>query len=68
MIQVAQNFARSKQTQDLRVIRTYRQKVYAHGPNPAKVDLARRLTNIIFAMLRDGTEFDPAMLAYADAA
>ncbi len=65
LIQVAQNFARSKQTQDLRVIRTYKQKVYSYGPNPAKVDLARRLTNIIFAMLRDGTEFDPAMLGYA---
>ena len=67
LIQVAQNFARSKQTQDLRVMRKYRQKVYAYGPNPAKVDLARRLTNIIFAMLRDGTEFDPAMLASPDA-
>jgi transposase len=68
LIQVAQNFSRSKQTQDLRVIRNYQQKVFAHGRNPAKVNLARRLTNIIFAMLRDGTEFDPAMLAHADAA
>ncbi len=68
LIQVAQNFARSKQAQGLRVIGNYKRKVYTYGPNPAKVNLARHLTNVIFAMLRDGTEFDPAMLAHADAA
>jgi hypothetical protein len=43
-------------------------KVYTYGPNPAKVSLARHIVNIIFAMLRDGTEFDPRLLTHAEAA
>jgi len=68
LIQTAQNFAHNTQTRDLRMIRNYGRKVYTYGPNPAKVHLARRIVNVIFAMLRDGTEFDARLLARAEAA
>ena len=68
LVLAAQNFARSRQTRELSLLSWYRQQVYSHGPNPAKVALARRLLNIIFAMLRDGTSFDPARYASTPAA
>lgn len=58
LIQLAACFINATSTAELSLTRRYRQKVYVHGPNPARVDLARKLTTIIFAMLRDGTEFD----------
>jgi len=58
LIQLAACFANATSTAELSLSKRYRQKVYVHGPNPARVDLARKLTGIIFAMLRDGTEFD----------
>jgi len=65
MVLVAQHFARSQQTRDLRVRRWYARLVYKHGPNPAKVALARRLLDLIFAMLRDATTFDAERHALA---
>lgn len=65
MVLVAQHFAQSQQTRDLRLRRWYARLVYQHGPNPAKVALARRLLGIIFAMLRDQTSFDPERYALA---
>lgn len=58
LIQLAACFANATATAELSLGKRYRQKVYRHGPNPARVDLARKLTTIIFAMLRDGTAFD----------
>ena len=59
MVWAAQHFAQSSRTKDLGITRWYRRLVYKHGPNPAKVALGRRLLDIVFAMLRDGTAFDP---------
>jgi transposase len=60
LVMSAQHFIGSRQTQSLSLMRRYRYQVHKHGPNPAKVAVARRLLNIIFAMLRDGSSFDPA--------
>lgn len=65
MVLVAQHFACSRQTQNLRLRRWYARLVYRHGPNPAKVALARRLLDIIFAMLRDSSTFDAERYALA---
>jgi hypothetical protein len=58
MVPVAQHFAQSQATHDLRVRRWSARLVYRHGPNPGKVALARRLSDIVFAMLRDETSLD----------
>jgi transposase len=58
MVLVAQHFAQSQATRELPMRRWHARLVYKHGPNPAKVALARRLLDIIFAMLRDQTSFD----------
>lgn len=65
MVLVAQHFGQSQRTRDLRIRRWYARLVYRHGPNPGKVALARRLLDIIFAMLRDGTPFDAERHAVA---
>jgi len=65
MVLAAQHFVQSHATRDLRVRRWYARLVYRHGPNPAKVALARRLLDILFAMLRDGTTFDAERYALA---
>jgi transposase len=58
LIQLATCFTNTTSTAELSLRKRHQQKVYVHGPNPARVDLARKLTTIVFAMLRDGTEFD----------
>jgi len=63
----AQHFSRVTATKNLSPRKWYYHLVYKHGPNVAKVALARRMLGIIFAMLRDGTEFDPTRLTGADA-
>jgi len=65
MVLAAQHFAASRATRDLRLRRWFGRLVYAHGANPAKVALARRLLDIIFAMLRDQTTFDTQRYARA---
>ena len=65
LILIAQCFAHNKRLEDTRIRRQYYRCLFRHGPNPAKVDAARRLCDIIFAMLRDGTDFDPGRLALA---
>jgi hypothetical protein len=45
--------------------RTYYRYVFRHGPNPAKVALARQLCDVLFVMLQDGTDFHPKHLAAA---
>lgn len=67
LIQGAAHFASCKRNQDLSMLKSYRRVVYTHGPNPAKVSLARHLVRIIFAMLRDGTSFVPERLPAAPA-
>lgn len=59
IVLAAQLFARHAATRDLRPRRWHAQLVYRRGTNPAKVALARRLMDIIYAMLRDRTPFDP---------
>jgi len=65
MVLAAQHFAASRATRDLRLRRWFGRLVYAHGANPAKVALARRLLDIIFALLRDQTTFDRERYALA---
>ena len=65
LIIIAQCFPKSARITGTRMRSHYYQCVFRHGPNPAKVDLARRLCDVIFAMLRDGTDFDPGRLAVA---
>ena len=68
LVMAAGHFAASRQTRELTLRGSYRHHVYKHGPNPAKVALARRLLNIIFALLRYYTVFDPARYAPREAA
>ena len=57
-VQAAGHFASCKRNSDLRLTKKYRQTVFKHGPNPAKVSLGRHLVDVVFAMLRDGEPFD----------
>jgi len=59
LVMASGHFAASTKTRELSLTARYRYHVYKHGPNPAKVALARRLVDIIFAMLRDGRAFEP---------
>jgi len=59
LVLAAGHFASSTKTRELSLTARYRYYVYKHGPNPAKVALARRLVDIIFAMLRDHSAFEP---------
>lgn len=58
MVLAAQLFSRNGATRDLRLRRWYMKLVFRHGPNPAKVALARRMLDLIHAMLRDRAPFD----------
>jgi transposase len=66
MIQTAGHFAQSAKTQDTQIMKRYRRLVYQTGPNPAKVSLARHLSDVIYAMLRDRRPFDISMLQWAN--
>lgn len=68
LVMAAGHFAASTTTRTLSLTRRYRHHVYQHGPNPAKVARARRLVDIIFAMLRDKTVFDSARYLIPDVA
>jgi transposase len=59
LVLLAQHVACSKHLKDTPLKRFYGRHLHRFGPNPAKVALARKLCDIIFAMLRDGTAFDP---------
>jgi transposase len=63
MIQAAELFKQSRATHGLRINRWYYGQLRRHGPNPARVALARKLLTIIYAMLRDGVDFDPTRYA-----
>jgi transposase len=58
MVLLAQHVSRSQALRGTRLKTAHWRVLCKHGPNPAKVDLARRLLSVIFAMLRDGTDFD----------
>ena len=60
---LAQHVAWSNKLKDTSLKRSYYRVFHSRGPNPAKVDLARRLMRVIFAMLRDGTSFEPQTIA-----
>jgi transposase len=63
LILAAQHVAQSKQLLGTRLRRFYSRQLGRHGANPAKVALGRKLCDILFAMLRDGTDFDLQRLA-----
>jgi len=63
LILAAQHVAQSKQLLGTRLRRFYSRQLARHGANPAKVALGRKLCDMIFAMLRDGTNFDLQRLA-----
>jgi transposase len=63
LVLLAQHFAWSRRWGDTRLKGAYYRCLNQHGPKPAKVALARHLCDVIFAMLRDETDFEPAALA-----
>jgi transposase len=63
LILLAQHVSRSKQLAGTRLRRFHGRHLGRHGPNPAKVALGRKLCDIIFAMLRNETDFDLQRLA-----
>lgn len=67
LIQAAGHFAQMKSNRDLPMLNKYWRVLCAHGPNPAKVSLARHLVRVIVAMLRDGTAFEAQRHAAAAA-
>jgi transposase len=62
LVLLAQHFAWSQDFGETRLKRAYYRCLNRHGPNPAKVALARHLCDVIFAMLRDEKDFEPARL------
>jgi transposase len=62
MVLLAQHFSWMRGLQGTTLKRRYWRCRDKHGPNSAKVALARDLCDIIFAMLREGTEFDASRL------
>jgi len=63
LVLLAQHFAWHQGFADTHLKQAYYRCLHRHGPNPAKVALARHLCDVIFAMLRDGTDFTPQRLA-----
>jgi transposase len=63
LVLVAQHMSCSRKLAGTRLKSFYGRQLVRHGPNPAKVALARKLCDIIFAMLRKGTDFDLQYLA-----
>lgn len=63
LVLLAQHVAWSRHFADTRIKRAYCRVLHKHGPNPAKVALARHLCDVIFAMLRDEKDFAPELLA-----
>lgn len=63
MVLLAQHVTMRSDLRHTSAMKQYYRVLHKHGPNPAKVALARRLLTIIFVMLRDREPFDPARLA-----
>jgi transposase len=63
LVMLAQHVAMKRDLRDTPLKRAYNRHLHRYGPNPAKVALARKLCDIILAMLRDGTDFDLKRLA-----
>jgi len=59
LVLLAQHFAWHRGFADTGLKQAYYRCLHRHGPTPAKVALARHLCDVIFAMLRDGTDFTP---------
>jgi len=62
MVLLAQHFSWWQGLYGTTLKRRYRRCRDKHGANPAKVALARDLCDLIYAMLRAGTEFDASRL------
>ena len=62
LVLLAGQFSRYLKGHDCPLARRYGRCFALHGPNPAKVALARNLCDIIFAMWRQERDFDPARL------
>lgn len=65
LIRIALSCAQSKRSEHTRLRKAHGRCFFRHGPNPAKVHLARLLCDVIFAMLRDATDFDVQRLKVA---
>jgi transposase len=63
LVLLAQHFAWNRGFDGTGLKQAYYRCLHRHGPTPAKVALARHLCDVIFAMLRDGTDFTPQQLA-----
>lgn len=63
LVLLAQHFAWDKSTGDTALKRRYCRALHKHGPNAAKVALARGLLRLIIAMLRSGEEYNPVRQA-----
>lgn len=62
LVETAQHFSASASTQELSLCRWFRRLAARKHRNVAKVALARRLSEVIHAMLRDHRPFDPSRL------
>jgi transposase len=63
LVMLAQHFTWQSGFQDSRWKRSYYRCLNRHGPQPAKVALARHLCDLIFALLRDESAFQAQLLA-----
>ena len=62
LVETAQHFVASASTQQLSLCRWFHRPAGRKHRNLAKVALARRLTDVLYAMLRDQCPFDPSRL------
>jgi transposase len=65
MVLIAEHFKRKEVLTCTALKQSYYRCRAKHGANPARIHLARELGDIVFAMLRDGTEFDASRLVVA---
>jgi transposase len=63
LVMLAQHFTWQSDFQESRLKRSYYRCLNRHGPQPAKVALARHLCDILFALLRDESAFQAELLA-----
>jgi len=61
LVLLAQHFAWQRDLGETRLKKRYYQVLHKHGPNAAKIDLARRLCRVIVAMLRADESFRAAL-------
>ena len=63
LVMLADHVKSHEQFEGTRLRRRYYRCLHKHGPQPAHIDLARQLCDIIYAMMRNGTTYTPLLVS-----